>query len=165
MFEALLAFHRKRPPRCHEHMLGCHTLQQRWCMYHVGFSTRRQDQCLGLAASVHGGMQLGVESSLGATHCLLPLLSSGGVGTVAVDLDVGGVDHAEPHAAAPLHLLHGLIPESGLGPAVEVTVNRLPGNAEHVQRTPSAAFLEHEEHTCNDMLQIAEQAACTQGDR
>ena len=117
-----------------------------------------------LASPVHGGMQLGVEPSLGAAHRLL-LLASGGVGTVAVNLDVSGVDHAEVLACTPLHLLHGLIPEPRLGPAAEVAIDGLPCNVGNIQRTPAAAFLEHEEDPCDDPLQTAQRTTCTCGDR
>ena len=47
-----------------------------------------------VAASIDGGMQLGIQPCLGAAHQLL-LLATGRVGPVAVNFDVSGVDHAE----------------------------------------------------------------------
>jgi hypothetical protein len=87
---------------------------------------RRKPVFVEVAASIDGGKQLCVQPSLGADHHLL-LLATGRIGPVAVNFDVSGVDHADVLACTPIHLLHGRIPESILGPAAEVAIDGLPG--------------------------------------
>jgi len=71
------------------------------------------------------------------TCCSWP---TGRIGPVAVNFDVSGVDHVEVLACAPIHLLHGRIPESILGPAAEVDIDGLLGRWRAGPRCPSLSL-------------------------
>lgn len=108
-------------------------------MNHISLGSRRQDQRLRLGTIVDECVELGVESALGATDDLSGLPACW-IGPVTGHFDVRGIHRDQPTTGMPRALLHDLIPQPGVAPAAEVTVDGLPADSVSIKGTPRSPF-------------------------
>ncbi len=91
-------------------------------------------------------MKLGVETTLGAAHCLV-FLAAGRIAAAAMHLHVRRIQETPASFIRGNHLIEQLPQDALAAPTAPVMIHRIPIGLRAIDSPPGTAFAEHKQNT------------------